>query len=99
MKRIANFVSQIDEELEGAKAYAEEYLERKASGDSQWMSRFKEMATDELKHAGYIHNLAVEEINKLRTVYTPPVEMEEQWTTSHKKYVECAAWIRTMLQM
>ena len=78
MKKIANLVEQIDEELEGAKNYAEAYLDKKAGGDSQWASRFKEMAQDELKHAGFIHDLAMEEIDRLRKVYTPPANMEEQ---------------------
>ena len=99
MKRIAELVAQIDEELEGAKGYAEYYLDRKASNDSQWSSRYKEMATDELKHAGFLHDLAIAEIDKLKAVYNPPVEMEEQWNVSHKKYMERAAWIRMMLAM
>lgn len=99
MKRIAELVAQIDEELEGAKGYAESYLDRKASNDSQWSSRYKEMATDELKHAGFLHDLAIAEIDKLKAVYNPPVEMEEQWNVSHKKYIERAAWIRMMLAM
>lgn len=99
MKRIADLAAQIDEELEGAKEYAECYLDAKAHNNSQWASRYREMATDELKHAGYVHDRAVEEIDKLRSVYTPPAEMEEMWNISHKKYIERAAWIKTMLAM
>ena len=99
MKRIADFVTQIDEELEGAKCYAEEYLYRRASGDSSWASRYKEMASDELKHAGWVHDLAVAEIQKLGSVYQAPAEMQETWDKSHAKYVERAAWIRQMLAM
>lgn len=99
MKKIANLVAQLDEELEGAKDYAECYLDRKANNDSQWASRYREMATDELKHAGYIHDVATEEIRKLRDVYTPPAEMEEVWGLAHKKYIEKAAWIKQMLAM
>lgn len=99
MKRIAALVEKIDEELDGAKDYAECYLDRKASGESQWASRYREMALDELKHAGYVHDLAVEEIAKLRTVYTPPAEMEEKWNLSHRQYIEKAAWIKQILAM
>lgn len=99
MKRIQDLVCQIDEELEGAKNYAEAYLDRKADGDSQWASRYREMATDELKHAGYVHDYAVEEIEKLRRVYSPPAEMEEKWSISHKQYIEKAAWIKQILAM
>lgn len=87
------------EELDGAKEYAECYIEKKASGNSGWATRFKEMANDELNHANYLHELAVEEIDKLKTVYTPPTDMMEEWEKDHKKYVEKAAWIKTMLEM
>lgn len=89
----------VDEELEGAKTYAEKYIERKASGDTTWANRFKEMSSDELKHANYIHELAVQEIDDLSRVYTPPSEMKEEWDKKHVKYVECAAWIKQMLTL
>ena len=87
------------DELCSAKEYAEEYLSYKAKGDSGWATRYKEMATDELKHAGYIHERAVTEIEELRKVYTPPEGMLEKWDSEHKKYVEKAAWVRQMLAM
>lgn len=99
MRRIKELTEQISEELEGAKRYAESYLDFKAAGDSRQAGRFQEMAQDELKHAGYIHDLAVAEIDKLRTVYTPPADMEEAWNLSHKRYIERAAWIRQMMAM
>lgn len=99
MRRIKELTDQIREELEGAKGYAESYLDFKAAGDSRQAGRFQEMAQDELKHAGYIHDLAVTEIDKLRTVYTPPADMEEAWNLSHKRYIEQAAWVRQMLAM
>ena len=57
------------------------------------------MALDELKHAGYIHDRVVMEIETLNKVYTPPQEMMEKWDADHKKYIEKAAWIRQMLSM
>lgn len=99
MKRIKKLVEEIDEELEGAKEYAEMCLERKADGDGAWAQRFAEMANDELKHAGYIHEYTVKEITKLREVYTPPQDMLDKWDKSHKGYVEKAAWIKQMLAM
>ena len=87
------------DELCSAKDYAEKYVEYKASNESQWAGRFNEMAKDELKHADYLHELAVNEINKLSSVYTPPTEMMEKWDADHKKYVEKAAWIKQMLML
>lgn len=99
MRKIQLLVDQIDDEICSAKDYAETYLDFKAKDESQWASRYKEMATDELKHATYIHDLAVAEITALSKVYTAPVEMEEKWEKSHKNYVEKVAWIKQMLAL
>lgn len=98
MKAIKWYVDEIAEEIEGAKEYAERYLECRAKG-GQYASMFKEMSQDELKHADNLHTMAVNEIQQLNTVYTPPVEMQEAWDKSHKEYVEKVAWIRQMLAM
>ncbi len=99
MKAIQKYVDLIDEELEGAKDYAECYLMHKSKSEAFWSSRYKEMAEDELKHAMYIHERVVGEIAELARVYTAPVEMEEKWEESHKRYVERVAWIKQMLSM
>jgi hypothetical protein len=99
MKFIKHYVSAIDEEIEGAKDYAEKYVEAKAIGDMGKANRYKEMASDELKHAMYIHEWAVTAINDLSKIYTAPVEMQEVWEKSHKKYVEQVAWIKQMLSL
>ena len=99
MTRIKNLADEIKDELCSAKEYAEEYLTYKAKEDSGWANRYKEMATDELKHADYIHERVVDEIEELRKTYTPPQEMLDKWDSDHKKYIEKAAWIRQMLSM
>lgn len=99
MRSIKNYVEAIDEELEDAKDYAEKYVERKAKGDMQSANRYKEMANDELKHASYIHEWAVKEIDEISKVYTAPIEMQEAWEKAHKEYVEKVAWIKQMLAM
>ena len=99
MRSIKAYVEHIDEELEGAKDYAEKYVEAKAKGNMSMANKYKEMASDELRHAGYVHEFAVAEIDALSRVYTPPVEMQKKWEESHKEYVEKAAWIRQMLSM
>ena len=99
MKRLKELVDMIDDELCGAKEYAEKYVELKAFGDSAWASRFKAMASDELAHATNIHEYAVQEIESLNKVYTAPVEMQDKWDKSHAKYVEKTAWVKQMLAM
>lgn len=99
MARIKKLAEEIEDELCSAKEYAEDYLTYKAKGNSQWATRYKEMAQDELKHADYIHERAVAEIDELRSVYTPPEDMMQKWEHEHREYIEKAAWVRQMLAM
>ena len=98
MERIKRLADEIKDELCSAKEYAEEYLTLKAK-DNQFYKYYDEMAHDELKHADYLHEIVVAEIDELSKVYTPPEEMMEKWNADHKKYIEKAAWIRQMLSM
>lgn len=99
MKRIQDYVDKIDDEICGAKEYAEKYIEYKVMDDITWANRFKEMANDELKHATYIHDLAMSEIKEIGKVFKAPQEMQEAWDKSHVEYVDRVAWIKQMLQM
>ena len=99
MKMIQKYVDHIEDELEGAKEYAEKAVECKVRGDTTKASKYKEMANDELHHASIIHEFAVAEIEELRKIYTPPTAMLDKWNKAHAEYVEQAAWIRQMLAM
>lgn len=99
MRNIKNYVDKIAEETEGAKEYAEKYVEEKAKGEIAKANKYREMATDELKHAGYIHDFAISDISALEKVYTIPSDMFDRWERAHKEYVEKVAWIKQMLSM
>lgn len=99
MKYIKRYVEHIEEELEGAKDYAEKYVECKAKDNMTHANKYKEMAQQELTHAMTLHTFAVEAIENLSKVYTPPAEMEEKWNTAHKDYVEKAALVKQMLTL
>ena len=99
MRAIKKYVDMMKDEIESAKEYAEQYVEHKAKNDMQTATRDKEMANDELTHANYEHEWAVKEIDKISKVYTAPIEMQEVWEKTHKKYVEEVAWIKQMLAM
>lgn len=99
MTRIKNLVEHIKSELDDAREYAEDFLTCKAKGDTEMSARYKEMSTDELKHALYLHDRAVEEIEELRKVMTPPEEMLQKWESAHREYIEKAAWVKQMLAM
>lgn len=99
MKQIKHYVDKIKDEVCDSKEYAMDYLEAKANNNNVASAKYKEMASDELKHAMYIHDMAVTEINKLKTVYTAPVEMEETWNKEHRSYLEKVAEIKQLLSM
>lgn len=99
MRRIKVLADEIKDEIEGAKNYAECYVEYKVKGSTNWSNRFKEMANDELKHATYLHELVVKEIEDISKTITPPQEMMDKWDECHKYFVDKAAWIKQMLAM
>ena len=99
MRAIKKYVEAIEEEIEGAKDYAEKYVECKAKGDMSKANRYQEMASDEIKHAMYIHEWAIAEIEEIKKVFVPPVDMLEKWEKAHKEYVEKVAWIKQMLSL
>ena len=97
--KIKKLSDDIKEELEGARAYAECYVDFKVQGNSVLANRYKEMANDELKHASYLHEQAVSEIGRISQIITAPERMEAKWKSCHDKYVQRTAWIRQMLAM
>lgn len=100
MKKIQRYVDGINEELNDAKNYMESALECKAMGNSTRYNKYKEMSTQELTHAMNLHEMAVQDIEQLKTVYPEiPQSMLDKWDDAHVDYVERAAWIRQMQSM
>lgn len=99
MKKIGKMVNHIHEEICDAKKYAELYIENKADGQMDVANTFKSMAQDELKHSEFWHTLAVAMIEKIRTVYTPPMDMQEKWDKTHQEFIESVAEVKRMLTM
>ena len=97
MRKIKELADRIKEEVEDARECAEKFVECKAKGDMQRAAKYKEMAADELKHATYIHEMAVVDIEEISKVYKPPVEMQEKWGHEHKKFVEETALVKMIL--
>lgn len=87
------------EELNGAKEYALAYLNYK-NEYPLIAKRYQEMAQDEIKHAGYFHDMAVDKINTIKSNGTEyPEFMEEIWIDKHNKYIEKLAIIKNILAM
>lgn len=96
MRIIREYVDLIDDELCSAKDYAERSLYFKSIGDVKFAKYFSDMASDELRHSGYLHDVAVTKIENLKKVYVAPDYMEEVWDKSHRDYVEKVSWIKQM---
>jgi hypothetical protein len=100
MTKIKQLAEWIDDELHGAKNYAEKAIECKAMGNTSRYNDYKTMASQELTHADALHTMVVQDIEELRKVYpNPPSEMMDKWDYDHKKYVEKSAWIKQMLTL
>ena len=99
MTIIKKYVEKMDDEICGAKEYAENYVEEKAKGNNILSAKYKSMAEDEIRHANIIHDVATNKIAELSTVFQPTQEMQDMWDKSHKDYVEQTAFIRQMLTM
>ena len=100
MTKIKKYAEEIAEELDGAKKYIEKALEYKVMGDTTRYNKYKEMSMMELNHASTLHEFAVQDIEKLKTVYPDiPQKMMEAWNKSHVNFVEKTAWIKQMQAM
>ena len=100
MTKIKKYVENIAEELHDSKDYMEKALEYKAMGQSERYNGYKEMSIQELSHAMRLHQYAVEDIEKLKTVYPEiPQSMQDAWDRSHVDFVEKTAWIKQMQAM
>lgn len=99
MKLIHEAIEHINEELEGAKEYIEKAIDSRAKGNTTRAEKYMEMGKDELKHAGYVRDFYIADIEAVRKVYKLPEEDEEKWEHAHKKILEHMATIKQMLTM
>lgn len=103
MRKLLEYLDQINEEIESAKDYAETYLEYKVDKPNkrseEFATKYKSMAEDEIKHAVFLHDIATLRVSEVGEVYTLPVDVLDVWNKSHQNYVERTAWIKQMLTM
>ena len=100
MTKVKKYVDDMRDELDGAKHYIETALEYKAMGDIDRYNGYKTMSIAEIDHANRLHQYAVQDIEKLKSVYPEiPQEMLDKWNKAHIEYVEKAAWIKQMQSM
>ena len=97
MKKIKDYVEKIDDEIKGAKEYIEKAIDSKARGNTARAEKYMEMGRDELKHAGYVRDFYIADIEAVKKVYKLPEEDEEMWEHAHKKILEHMATIKQMM--
>lgn len=97
MVMLDKLIDQIEDELDGARHYAEKYIENRAMGKNTRASTFREMAKDELRHAANVYGFAVEDVEAVAAVYTWSPEEEEKWAHCLKHYAVCVSRIGMML--
>ena len=99
MRLIERLVDSFMDELDGAKEYAECYVENKARGNHGRASKYKEMSTDELKHARYLEEMATADITALMQTYHMTSDEEESWSRAVRRFAECTSDVERMLEM
>lgn len=99
MKILDHMIEDLEEEVDGAREYAEKYIECKAKGNTARATKYKEMAMDELKHAGYIREFAISDAESVKHVHTLTEEETSAWEHAHKKLNDEIAMVHHLLSM
>lgn len=99
MRLVDNMLEALEEEVEGAKEYAEKYIENHARGNMTRANRYKEMVADELKHANFLREMDIADIDELKKVYVMTEDEEMSWQHGLKHISEQIAMIKHMLSM
>lgn len=99
MRKIAEAVNYIKDELAGAEKYADEALKYKGT-DKEASSMFIGLATTELSHVDSLHTYIVKLINEAKsTGREVPQGMQDVWDWEHtqmlKRYTEIKALLET----
>lgn len=99
MKILDEMIEELKEEVEGAREYAEKYVEAKALNNMPRAAKYKEMAHDELKHATIIRGFAMEDAESIKRVHTLTEEEAHHWEHCHKKINDEIAMVNHILSM
>jgi hypothetical protein len=99
MRLIDKMLEQLEDEVEGARDYAEKYVECKARGNMSRANRYKEMAHDELKHATFLKEMDIADIDELKKVYPMTDEEQSLWEHGHKHVNDQMAMVMHILSM
>lgn len=99
MKILEKMLEHLGEEVEGAREYAEKYIECKARGNIARANRYKEMAQDELKHASFLRDMDISDVGELKKVYPLTDEEQSHWDHRQKHLTDEMAMVMHILSM
>lgn len=92
---VRKYTDHICEECDGAMEYATKYVEYKKP-KTEWASRYKEMAEDELKHAEYLNMMLDEWVDSVSWFSADDRELMQH---AKAKMAEKMAIVRMMLNV
>ena len=99
MKKIAEIVSEIKDELYGAEHYAKRAAQYKEE-DKSLADAYSAMASQELNHVEALHAQVVRVIQEHRAENgEPPKSMLVIWDWEHGKIIEHTARVKALLEM
>jgi hypothetical protein len=87
MKFIKKKVDQLKDELDGAEHYAEKFIQERIGGNSERSEIYRKMALQELEHTNNIHQMLVEDIERLRKYVKPTESMLQTWNEAHEEFI------------
>ena len=93
LKKIKYYIDKVDDELHGAKRYAEDYIVY-IKTEPSWSSMYHGMAEQELNHAKNIITMGQEFVDDLPWLSE---EWKELWGECTRHYAECVGKIQQML--
>lgn len=98
MRIITDFIDNIEEEIELAKLYAQNYVLYRNANNLEWSNKYKEMTKDSIKHINNICELTKLTINQLQKDYTLPKEILKVWKKKSVRYANVVEWISEMIK-
>jgi hypothetical protein len=103
MRLIKEITEHIHEEMEGICSYIK-FASKIKSENEYIFDTLLEIIPQEIKHVEIWHDVAVREINKMKTSFAAqgkevPAYMLEMWQDEHEEYIEKMANIRYKLDL
>ena len=97
MKILDKMIDCLHDEVEGAREYAEKYIDSKAKGNIPRANKYKEMANDELKHASYLREFAIADAESIKRVHPLSEEEATAWEHAHRRLNDEIAMVHHLL--